>query len=157
MSIENGKLGLTAAEGFTLDWKKNAKKFMAELPDDKIPRAFTIRRAELEFLLLQMTILECDATRMYLGLKPSESPHIDIVQDPCLIMTGVRDFRPDFNDPGNSKPGKEVYFSAFPANINPAIPSEEPYVLDFAYPCPDTCQIDSPLMNPASPAAGRTY
>jgi hypothetical protein len=146
MSIENGKLGLTAAEGFTLDWKTNAKAYIAGLPDDKLPRAFTIRRAELEFLLLQMTILECDATRMYLGLKPTESPGNAIVQDPCLIMTGVRGFRPDFKEPGKSLPGEEVYFTAYAQNINKDIAIEEPYVLDFAYPCPDTCQTNSPLM-----------
>jgi hypothetical protein len=146
MSIENGKLGLKAAEGFTLDWKTNLKKYIAEIPEDKIPRAFTIRRTELEFLLLQMTILECDATRMYLGLKPTESPQLGLEQDPCLIMTGVRNFSPDFKNPGDSKPGTEVYFTKYPGNIDPAIPVEEPYVLDFAYPCPSTCQNDSPLM-----------
>jgi hypothetical protein len=146
MSIENGKLDLKVAKGFTLDWKANAKKYIAGLPDDKIPRAFTIRRSELEFLLLQMTILECDATRMYLGLKPSESPHIGIAQDPCLIMTGVRDFRPDFKNPGDSKPGTEVYFTQYPGNIDPMNVVEGEYVLDFAYPCPSTCQNDSPLM-----------
>lgn len=120
-------------------------------------RAFTIRRTELEFLLLQMTITESDAARFYIGDK-ADNPGVPPV--PCLIMTGVDGFVPGFDlpegyPPGNI-PGKERYFTYFPDQHNGSgarhgaavEPIQGEYVLDFAYPCPDTCQLNSVLMNP---------
>lgn len=153
MSIENGKLPLKMAEQYTMNWAK-----LPVVPTNQL-RAFTIRRTELEFLLLQMTISESNATRIYLGNK-SDSPNPEDVI-PCLIMVGVNGFIPQFEAPEYLKsniPGTEKYFTYFPEGI-PVSPmpgahgrsvdlTEGEYVLDFAYPCPHTCDLGSPLMSP---------
>jgi hypothetical protein len=149
MSIENGKLPFGDAQGFIRTWINRE----SIVPDQL--RAFTIRRTELEFLLLQMAITGSNAARFYVGDKAGSELEPPV---PCLIMVGVDDFVPNMEDPSKSIPGKEVYFSAFPPNLmdlnpprNAAEEGATPYVLDFAYPCPKTCQQDSPLYNPDLP------
>jgi hypothetical protein len=158
MSIENGKLGFSDALTDVRNWKK-----IPYVPTERL-RAFTIRRTELEFLLMQLTISESNAARFYLGNK-SNSDNPDDVQ-PCLIMVGVRGFVPYFEVPDLKKniPGTERYFTYFPETV-PVSPittgdgrpkelsGEEPYVLDFSYPCPHTCDLNSCLMNPPPPGA----
>lgn len=157
MSIQNGKLGFFDALTDVRNWKK-----MPFIPTEKL-RAFTIRRTELEFLLMQLTITESNAARFYLGNKSNSENPEDI--QPCLLMVGVRGFVPYFEVPELKEniPGKEQYFVYFPQTV-PVSPMargndlpknvEEgvPYVLDFAYPCPHTCELSSCLMDP--PPAG---
>ncbi len=154
MSIENGKLPLATAQQYIKNWINRKQIGTGQL------RAFTIRRTELEFLLMQMDITSSDAARFYLGDKadnPENAP------DLSLIMAGVQGFVPDtfFKPPyvpegfyTNQQlvnlPGKEKYFSYFPEhNIgsgvtdHSAMAVDDPaqYVFDFAYPCPSTCQL----------------
>jgi hypothetical protein len=149
MFNENGKLLFKDAQGFIKTWINRESIVPNQL------RAFTIRRTELEFLILQMTITGSDATRFYIGDKANNEFDPPV---PCLIMAGVDNFVPNLEDPAKSIPGEEVYFTAFPPtlrDINPSPAAAEEaspfYVLDFAYPCPRTCQEDSPLFNPYLP------
>jgi hypothetical protein len=158
MSIVNGKLGFYDALTDVRNWKK-----IPYVPTEKL-RAFTIRRTELEFLLMQLTITESNAARFYLGNK-SDSDNPEEVQ-PCLIMVGVQGFVPYFEVPGLKEniPGTERYFNYFPeaVPVSPiaagdgrpsAVPEDAPYVLDFSYPCPHTCDLNSCLMDPPPPNA----
>lgn len=152
MSIKNGKLPLGEAQGYIKNWIGRQI-----ISTDQL-RAFTIRRTELEFLLMQMTITESNAARFYLGDKSND---LGLPPVPCLIMAGVDGFVPNFDLPegypeGNI-PGQERYFIYFPQSVPPTEPpatrgtnelEQMEYVLDFAYPCPDTCQLNSVLMNP---------
>jgi hypothetical protein len=151
MSIENGKLPVGKAQGYIKNWVGRQV-----ISTDQL-RAFTIRRTELEFLLMQMTITGSNAARFYLGDKSTDQ---GLPPVPCLIMAGVDGFVPNFELPegypeGNI-PGQERYFTYFPDQSNGSNsrhraadePIQQEYVLDFAYPCPDTCQLNSILMNP---------
>jgi hypothetical protein len=163
MSIENGKLPLATAKQYVKNWI-NRK----QISTDQL-RAFTVRRTELEFLLMQMDITSSDAARFYLGDK-AVTP--DAAPDLSLIMAGVQGFvpgiflnppfvRPNFitNLEMPNLPGKEKYFTYFPEHsigssarhheIEEPVPGE--YVFDFAYPCPHTCALDSELMPPPLP------
>jgi len=175
MSLENGKLPLASAQQYVRNWLSRGKIEAGQL------RGFTIRKSELEFLLLQMDITSCDAVRFYLGdraASPADAP------DFSLIMTGVQGFVPSlFLKPPYAQedffgknqivdlPGMEKYFTYFPENTfqhgkgggkgddpDPATGAE--YVFDFAYPCPSTCQLETPtgpsgstsiLLNPPPP------
>jgi hypothetical protein len=161
MSIENGKLPVPIAQQYIKNWINRKQIGTNQL------RAFTIRRTELEFLLLQMDITSSDAARFYLGDKAATT---EDAPDLSLIMAGVQGFVPDIFlqppfvkappfEPLTNLPGREKYFTYFPEHSVGAIARrneiEEPipgeYVFDFAYPCPHTCELNSPLMDPAIP------
>jgi hypothetical protein len=144
-TARDGQLSLTDAEDFTKNWITKG------IISEKEFRAFSVRKTELDDLLARMTLNGLDAVRFYLGMKPKTNGEEGL--QPCLIMAGVKGFEVDFINPDNpvvTNVGKEQYFPDRTSKI------EGEFVYDFAYPCPDTCQNNSPLM-PPSPAAGRTY
>jgi hypothetical protein len=138
---KNGQLKLDDAVMFARNW---LQKGAISAPDF---RAFTVRLEELESLVRHMKGIGLNAARFYLGIK-EDSPS-KVVNDipavkPCLLMSGVRGFEVNFDvtPPLVEKVGEEVYFSG-------TEDIEGEFVYDFAYPCPDTCQLkDSPLMDP---------
>jgi hypothetical protein len=146
LSAINGRLELKDAEAFTKKWVEKGSISAEDF------RAFSVRKTELDSLMTLLEKNRLDAVRFYFGMKPKTNGEEGF--QPCLIMTGVRGFEVDFSNPADpivTNVGKEEYFPDRLSDV------EGEFVFDFAYPCPDTCQIDSPLMNPPPPAAGRTY
>ena len=138
LNAENGHLSLKEAETFTRKWIDKQSITANDL------RAFPVRRVELLHLLERMAADELDAVRFYIGMKPKTTD--EEVLQPCLIMAGVKGFEVNFNAPQGpivTNVGKEEYFTGRSGNE-----AEDESTYDFSYPCPDTCQLDSPLMNP---------
>ncbi len=142
----NGQLSLTEAETFTRNWVETGTITANDF------RAFSVRASELNALLELVNSNGLDAVRFYFGMKPRPDGKFGL--KPCLVMAGVQGFEVDFsnpNDPVVTNAGKEIYFPDRKSNV------EGEFVYDFSYPCPSTCQNDSPLMDPPQPAAANSY
>ncbi len=146
LSAVNGRLELKEAETFTRNWIQTGTITANDF------RAFTVRGSELEALLELMNSNGLDAVRFYFGMKPRPDGKFGL--KPCFIMAGVKGFEVDFTNPDDpvvTNVGEEMYFPDRISNV------EGEFVYDFSYPCPSTCQNDSPLMNPPQPGPAHSW
>jgi hypothetical protein len=144
MSDANGKITLKEGCEYTQTWINKDEIHTGDL------HAFTVNLSELISILNDLypglvpnpgEINEKKlAARFYLGYRRGRTG----VLAPSLVMCGVQNF-----DPANGNYGYEEYASGDgPAKAYKAGASlNDLYVYDFAYPCPDTCTLDSPLMH----------
>jgi hypothetical protein len=113
------------AEGYTKAWRtqKNLNPTYA--------KAFTIKIQELEDLLAELKGMpQADAVRVYLAIKPT--PAGDDME--TIILCGVNGFNPDRGANGTDI----VTYKA-------ANGEEVSGCFDFNFPCPTTCDVNSPL------------
>jgi hypothetical protein len=150
MSEKNFKISLTEGKGFTQNWINKGKVYASDL------RAFTVKIPELINILSELSGIpiqplvppnrDLNAVRFYTGVKILK----DGTNAPCLVMVGVEGFNSGEENPDDYNPGKEVY-SIKEGVVNAANYDEgdadDSGLYDFAYPCPDTCTLNSPLMH----------
>jgi hypothetical protein len=108
-----------------------------------IPLAFTVRHSEL-LQLLQESPVEIDkpAFRFYLGYRQQKIETLSglqLITVPCLLMAAVEGFEL-YEDKSVKNVGTEILSRANGLN------AAESEIFDFTYPCPATCQLNSPLM-----------
>jgi hypothetical protein len=100
-------------------------------------KAFTVKIEELQNILSEMTNLNANAIRIYLG---QDSTSLDATgTDKKLVMVAVAGFDPDASP---SNPGFDIVLYANPDNLQQPLSG----CYDFTYPCPDTCAKTSPLL-----------
>lgn len=126
------KISVPNAITFAQTWrqaKKNEPYFV---------KSFTVSADELMSILNEMQNLYSDinAVRFYMGLKPDISTGQLV---PCLVMVGVQNFGNTTNPPGTD-------VIDLPDHLHIHNPLHDSLCYDFAFPCPDTCAINSPLL-----------
>lgn len=126
------KISVANAITFAQTWRQAKKN------EPYYFKSFTVSADELKGILNEMQNLYSDinAIRFYMGLKPDINTGQII---PCLVMVGVQNFENSTNPSGTD-------VISLPAHLHTNNPLHDSLCYDFAFPCPDTCATNSPLV-----------
>jgi hypothetical protein len=117
--------------------------------DTSMPMAFSVRHSELEEVFKEMSPTLDPlkfAFRFYLGYKEvtEEAAGGTIISTkPCLVIVAVSDFERDEVSGKIINPGTDLW--QIEMLTDPGV--FQSGCFDFTYPCPTTCQKESPLFN----------
>jgi hypothetical protein len=152
MSAQNFKISVRDAVEYTTTWRTIYSS------DPSIPMAFTICHQEILDIIAEVLPPGTDpqdiAYRFYMGYKQTEvvTPRgTEIQTKPAMVIVVVTGFTRD--EQGNvTNPGTDLYEIVKTVKGDDLTDTDTSGCFDFAYPCPATCQLNSPLIDGFIPA-----